>query len=66
MFAKADGFRTSICRISHTQLYGIDDELLLDAVPVRVDGIGYMFDRVSNKLLENFGQEPFIIGPDIE
>ena len=40
------------------------DQLLLDLIPVRKDGVGYMYDRVSGQLLGNSGTGDFIIGPD--
>ena len=40
--------------------------LIFDAIPVRVDQIGYMYDKVSGKLFENKGTGNFILGPDIQ
>lgn len=40
------------------------DEMLLDLIPVRKDGVGYMYDRASGNLLGNSGTGDFVIGPD--
>jgi len=42
-----------------------NNKTLLDFVPVRKDGIGYMYDKVSGQLFGNQGSGAFIIGPDI-
>ena len=39
--------------------------LLQDLVPVRKNGVGYMYDRVSGQLFGNDGTGNFIIGPDV-
>lgn len=41
-----------------------DSTLILDLIPVRKDGVGYMFDRVSKTLFTNQGTGDFILGPD--
>ena len=38
--------------------------LILDLIPVRKDGVGYMYDRVSGQLFGNDGTGAFTIGPD--
>ena len=38
--------------------------VVIDAIPVRVGSVGYMFDRVSGQLFGNAGTGDFIIGPD--
>ena len=40
-------------------------ELVLDMIPVRKDGVGYMYDRVSGQLFANAGTGSFIIGQDV-
>ena len=40
-------------------------QIIMDLIPVRKDGIGYMYDKISNKLFENVGTGAFILGPDI-
>ena len=39
-------------------------ETLGDFIPVRKNGIGYMYDKISNKLFSNQGTGEFILGPD--
>ena len=41
-----------------------DANVELDLIPVRKDGIGYMYDRVSGQLFGNAGTGSFILGPD--
>ena len=38
--------------------------LIADFIPVRKNGIGYMYDKVSGQLFGNQGTGQFIIGPD--
>ena len=38
--------------------------VVIDAIPVRVGSVGYMFDRVSGQLFGNASTGAFIIGPD--
>ena len=38
--------------------------VVLDFQPVRKDGVGYMYDRVSGQLFGNAGTGAFIVGPD--
>ncbi len=39
--------------------------IVMDLIPVRKNGIGYMYDRISGKLFGNSGTGNFIIGPDV-
>ena len=39
-------------------------ENVADIIAVRKDGVGYMYDRVSEQLFGNAGTGAFIIGPD--
>lgn len=41
------------------------DKTLLDLIPVRVGGEGFMYDKVSGKLFGNAGSGRFVLGPDI-
>ena len=41
-----------------------DGEIVRDAKAVRKDGVGYLYDRVSDQLFGNAGTGEFIIGPD--
>lgn len=38
---------------------------LIDFIPVRVNNVGYMYDKVSGKLFGNVGTGEFILGPDL-
>ena len=40
------------------------NQVILDLIPVRKNGIGYMYDKVSGQLFGNQGKGQFIIGPD--
>lgn len=40
------------------------NKLLLDLIPVRKNGVGYMYDRVSGQLLGNSGTGDFVLGQD--
>lgn len=42
-----------------------DNKVIMDMIPVRKDGVGYMYDKVSRKLFANANTGNFIIGPDI-
>ena len=47
------------------RLVTVEDETVLDLIPVRKDGVGYMYDRVSGKLYGNAADSgAFILGPD--
>lgn len=53
------------------RLYGFKvvkgDRVVIDLVPVRKDGVGYMYDRVSGRLFGNANAESgswFVVGPD--
>jgi hypothetical protein len=39
-------------------------EIIMDLIPVRVGNVGYMYDKVSNKLFGNNGSGSFILGQD--
>lgn len=39
-------------------------ELIQDLIPVRKDGLGYMYDSVSGQLFRNQGTGAFLYGPD--
>lgn len=65
---KRDGEIVSLSRLVSMKLYGlrIVGDQSCDLIPVRKNGIGYMFDRVSRQLFGNLGTGSFIIGPDKE
>ena len=47
------------------RLVTVEGETVLDLIPVRKDGVGYMYDRVSRKLYGNAADTgAFVIGPD--
>lgn len=46
--------------------YITDGTVTLDLIPVRKDGIGYMYDKISGRLYGNANtQGSFILGPDV-
>ena len=51
------------------EMYGAQisngSDIIMDLIPVRKDGVGYMYDKISGNLLGNNGTGSFIIGPDI-
>lgn len=42
----------------------INGEVKLDLVPVRKNGIGYMYDKIEQKFYGGSVNNSFIIGPD--
>ena len=40
------------------------DNHVRDFIPVRKDGVGYMYDKISGQLFGNAGTGAFVIGPD--
>lgn len=41
------------------------DKVLIDLVPVRVNNVGYMYDKVSGQLFGSIGTGQFILGTDL-
>lgn len=41
------------------------DNILFNAIPVRIGNVGYLYETVSQQLLENKGTGNFILGPDV-
>ena len=41
------------------------NQIILDLIPIRKNGVGYMFDIISKQLYGNNGTGEFILGPDI-
>lgn len=39
--------------------------IIMDLIPVRKDGVGYMYDKVSGNLFGNAGTGDFVLGPDV-
>jgi len=66
-------FGTSGVNATYTKwdgkIYGVKisqgTNLIMDLIPVRKDGVGYMFDKVTKRLFGNNGTGTFILGPDI-
>lgn len=55
--------RAAVCRLYAASI--TDGDFKMDLIPVRKNGIGYMYDRVSGKLFGNAGTGQFILGNDI-
>ena len=49
--------------IHKAQIYN-DEQLVFDSIPVRKNGKGYFYDKISGKLFGNAGTGEFILGPD--
>lgn len=62
-------FKTTYGWAPHARIYSFKwikaGTPLLDLIPVRVGDEGFMYDKVSGRLLGNSGSGKFIIGPDI-
>ena len=52
------------CAYSYFKLT-VDNALVLDMIPVRKDGVGYMYDKVSGNLFGNVGTGTFTYGSDV-
>lgn len=63
------GNTQTIERWANFRVYSIkvtqDGEVLRDLIPVRKNGIGHLFDRISNTLFGNLGTGSFLYGGDI-
>ena len=42
------------------------EQLIRDFIPVEIDGVGYLYDRIESKIYENVGTGAFRLGPSIE
>lgn len=42
-----------------------ESRLIRDFIPVRVNDVGCLYDRVEGVIYENQGSDPFVIGPDV-
>lgn len=60
------GYYNTIGRIYSCKLW-FKGTMIYDLIPVRKDGIGYMYDKLSDNLFGNSSSSstPFILGPDI-
>lgn len=66
LFARRYGFdpvNPCHAKVRHFAIYK-DGINVRDLIPVRKNGIGYMYDKVSGQLFGNQGTGQFIIGPD--
>ena len=54
----SDQFRIYSCQIYENNI------LLFDLIPVKKNGVGYLYNKVTNQLLSNSGSGNFILGPD--
>lgn len=64
IFARSNGSQESVCRVYYAKLYGDGGALLRDLIPVRKGSVGYLYDRVHNRLFGNEGTGNFVVGPD--
>ena len=55
--------RKTKARLYFFKIY-IDDILLRDLIPIRIGTIGYLYDKISNKIFGNLGTGNFVLGPD--
>lgn len=52
-------------RILPSKMYQ-NGNLVRDYIPVRKNGVGYLFDKVSEELFGNPGTGDFVLGPDVQ
>lgn len=52
------------CKMYSCRIYD-SGVLVRDYIPVRKNGVGYLYDRVSKTLFGNAGTGAFVIGPDV-
>ena len=66
MFSIPNGrYNSRTIRIFRCKIYDQNDILIGDFIPVRIGDVGYMYDKISNKLFGNIGSGKFILGIDI-
>lgn len=64
LFGRNDSQNTKAsCRI-YSFLLAINNILIRDFIPVRINTIGAMYDKISKTLFYNAGTGAFIVGPD--
>lgn len=56
-------FMTASCGIYEVKI-SQGNNIIMHLIPVRKDGVGYMFDKISKHLFSNQGTGTFILGPD--
>lgn len=54
-----------IGKIMGVKIWDGDNLLVRDLIPVRKDGVGYMYDKVSGGMFGNLGAGSFVVGPDL-
>lgn len=59
-----DSIRAVSAKVYHCKIWN-GNNLVFDAVPVRVGQVGYMYDKVSDELLPNIGTGSFTLGNDL-
>lgn len=64
IFRRGQSGIPSYVNLYSMQIYQDFTNLIFDLIPVRKDGVGYMYDRVSGQLFGNSGTRNFILGPD--
>ena len=64
IFRRGQSGIPSYVNLYSMQIYQDFTNLIFDLIPVRKDGVGYMYDRVSRQLFGNSGTGNFILGPD--
>lgn len=64
IFARDDGSYACKIKVYNVKVWGFGD-IKIDAIPVRVGTVGYLYDRVSGQLFGNAGTGDFVLGPDV-
>ena len=64
LFGRSGGLSSFLCDIGRTQIY-MNGVLVRDYIPVRKNGVGYMYDTLDGELHGNDGTGSFTLGPDV-
>ena len=62
LFAAINGYGPAYGKIYYIKFFE-NGVLIRDYIPVKVNGVGYMYDKVSGQLFGNSGTGTFIMGP---
>lgn len=65
LFGLNNGGSIIRCSVKIGKTFITDGTTTLDLIPVRVGTVGYMYDKLSGRLLGNDGSGTFILGNDI-
>lgn len=65
LFGISQGASTSATQLQAGKIYSCSFGSLRDFIPVRKNGVGYMYDRVSGELFGNSGTGSFTYGNDV-